>query len=160
VSLQHSIDVRVGEVDYICVGTKVDTSILDHHSEAPALVWLKGFSKFLPGQRATIDDHVIGPGSSTVLAVGQPPGYLVVTDDPPRAVRVRFEILARYFGLRLSLDASYEFIDVGVVGTQHGEVISLTDRNPGFLEFHLDSGRCSPDSERQDVTPAIAAPDL
>jgi hypothetical protein len=75
-------------------------------------------------------------------------------------MRVRFEVLARYFGLRLSLDASYEFIDVGVVGTQHGEVVSLTDRNPGFLEFHFDSGRCSPDSERQDVTPAIAAHDL
>jgi hypothetical protein len=53
-----------------------------------------------------------------------------------------------------------ELIDVGVMGTQHGEVISLSDWNPGFLELHLDSGRCSPDSERQDVTPVIAAPDL
>lgn len=36
--VQGSVTVRKGKIDYICIGSEVETSILDHHSEAPALV--------------------------------------------------------------------------------------------------------------------------
>jgi hypothetical protein len=81
--LLGSINVWIWKVDYICIGPEVGTSILDHHSEPPALVWLKGLSEFLSGQRATIDDHVVGPADSAVLAVDQPPSDLLVSDNPP-----------------------------------------------------------------------------
>lgn len=46
------------------------------------------------------------------------------------------------------------------MGTQRGGAISLSDGNVRFLEFDFNPGRCPPDSECQNVTPAITAHDL
>ena len=70
---------RSGKLDHRRIGTKVDAWILNHQSEAPALVWLERLSELLPGQGPTIDHHVVWPAGFIRLTPDEPPGDLIVT---------------------------------------------------------------------------------
>jgi hypothetical protein len=50
-----------------------------------------------------------------------------------------------------------ELAYVGVVGPEHGEVVTLASRYACFFEFELDAGRCPPQPRHQFVGPAVGS---
>ena len=91
-----------------------------------------------------VDDHVEGPAELACLPPDEPSGDPVVTDAPPGPLWRPLQVLAADLLLGPPADVGEEISDIGVMGTEHGEVVSLAGRQPGFFEFEFDSGGCPP----------------
>ncbi len=120
----------------------------------PTLVRLERPPKLFPGESAPVHHHVIRTAELSLLAPDEPPGGLVSMDDPPGPVRVRLEVAAGDLLLGAVPDEGDQLPDVGVMGAEHGKVVTLCD--PGLLELDLDARRCPPDPVLELMEPAVS----
>lgn len=147
--------------DDLGVGSEiVEEAIFEDDADVPSLVRLEGLTDFMPGERVAVDDDVVWPPEVTLLPPDEPSRDLVPAQEPAGPVRVLLEVLpADDLGLGALPEMSQELIDIGVVGSEDGEVEPVTDRDTGFLELQLNTRRGPPQPGHELVRSAAEARD-
>ncbi len=137
----------------------VEEAIFEDDADVPSLVRLEGLTDFLPCERVAVDDDVVWPAEVTLLSPDEPSRDLVPAQAPAGPVRVLLEVLPADLGFGALPEMSEELIDVGVVGSEAGEVEPVTDRDTGFLELQLNTRRGPPQPGHELVRSAVEARD-